>query len=233
VHQVINVADWSQQRLGYEFSSLELLDQALTHKSHSGPNNERLEFLGDAVLGFVIAAELFRQLGDGDEGLLSRMRSTLVRSETLAEIGADLNVGDLLKLGSGESRSGGHQRRSLMADAVEAVLGAVYLDGGFSAVQTVIRRLYAERLEELPDPDDLKDPKTRLQEYLQGIGIELPHYSVKSEAGPPHDRQFEIECSMPELGIQTVGEGTSRRRAEQAAAASALQTLQAEKHESP
>jgi ribonuclease-3 len=222
---VTSAANWSHRQLEYKFSDAALLDRSLTHKSRSSFNNERLEFLGDAVLGAVIADVLHQTQPEADEGALSRLRAQLVRRETLAEIAADIGLGDILKLGSGESRSGGHQRESILADTLEAVLGAAYLDGGFAAAQAVILHLFERRLGNLPDTDELKDPKTRLQENLQARTIDLPEYLVMSESGPPHNRRFVVECTIPQLDFATQGEGTSRRRAEQCAAANALELI--------
>lgn len=220
-----SAANWSHRQLDYKFSDAALLDRALTHKSRSSINNERLEFLGDAVLGAVIADVLHQTQPEADEGALSRLRAHLVRRETLAEIAVDIKLGDILELGSGESRSGGHQRESILADTLEAVLGATYLDGGFAAAQAVILHLFEQRLADLPDTDELKDPKTKLQENLQARTIDLPEYLVLSESGPPHNRRFVVECTIPQLETTAHGEGTSRRRAEQCAAAEALEQI--------
>ena len=217
--------NWSRRKLGYEFSDPNLLELALTHKSHSSANNERLEFLGDALLGAVIASALFRQEVSVDEGMLSRLRASLVRRETLAEIAGETGLGDMLRLGSGEARSGGHQRQSILADSLEAVFGAIYLDGGFTAVRRVILGLYSARLADLPRSNALKDPKTLLQESLQGQGIDVPDYIVLSEEGPPHNRMFAVACRIPSLEIETRGVASSRRRAEQIAAAKAADLL--------
>jgi ribonuclease-3 len=222
---VTSVTSWSLKYLNYEFSELAHLELALTHKSRSAANNERLEFLGDAVLGFVIAAELYQQEPSAAEGTLSRLRSTLVRGETLAQIAAETRLGDRLRLGSGEARSGGHHRESMMADGVEAVLGAVYIDGGYEAARTVILHLFANRLADLPGDEELKDPKTLLQEYLQSHAFELPVYTVLTEEGPPHARQFTVSCDIPKLSLNADGTGSSRRKAEQVAATLVMQKL--------
>ncbi len=219
-------ADWAKKKLGYTFTDPDLLQRALTHKSKAALNNERLEFLGDAVLGLVIAEALHSLKPDAHEGYLSRLRSTLVRSETLADIATDLGLGDLLRLGAGESRSGGHQRRSLMADALEAVFGAAYLDGGFAAAEALIRQLYADRLAHLPAEEELKDPKTLLQEALQAAGHELPAYTVVDESGPPHDRRFRVECRVKAHDLRQDAIAGSRRKAEQKAAARILALLE-------
>ncbi len=214
--------NWSQKYLRYEFLQPALLKQALTHRSYAAENNERLEFLGDAVLGAVIAEALHQQEEAADEGTLTRLRASLVRGETLADIAAELQLGNRLLLGGGEARTGGHQKRSFLEGGLEAVFGAVFLDGGFAAVRAVILQIFAPRLATLPAFDQLKDPKTQLQELLQARAISLPVYTVLSEEGPPHDRQFEVMCTIDPLKIDTKGRSSSRRRAEQAAAAKAF-----------
>lgn len=226
------LGDWAGKHLGYDFSDPDLLERALTHKSRSPANNERLEFLGDAVLGLVIADELYQAEPDADEGHLSRLRSRLVRKDTLADVAGNMSVGDILRLGGGEARSGGHQRRSLMADALEALYGAIYIDGGYAAARRVILQHYAPWLEHLPDVEELKDPKTLLQEALQSEGMGLPQYVVTRESGPPHDRHFEVRCVIDERGIDVAGDGRSRRRAEQRAAKLALVRLADSSHAS-
>ena len=216
------VENWSHKYLRYEFSQPALLEQALTHRSYATNNNERLEFLGDAVLGAVIAEALYKQENSADEGTLTRLRASLVRGETLAAIATEMQLGDRLLLGGGESRTGGHQKRSFLEGGLEAVFGAVFLDGGFAAVREVIMRIFTPRLATLPAFDQLKDPKTLLQEALQARAISLPVYTVISEDGPPHDRQFEVMCRIEQLNIETTGRSDSRRRAEQAAAAEAF-----------
>jgi ribonuclease-3 len=216
---------WSQKKLGYRFNTPELLTQALTHKSRSSLNNERMEFLGDALLGLTIAEALYTQEESLDEGGLSRLRASLVRRETLAEIAAELGLGDMLLLGGGESRSGGHHRQSIMADALEALFGAIYLDQGFAAAAQVILTVYGARLKDLPDAQDIKDAKTLLQEQLQADGLAVPDYDVLSEEGPAHSRRFTVRCSIIACGIETTGEASSRRGAEQVAAAEALERL--------
>ncbi len=213
------------ERLGHLFKNEQLLALALTHRSAVGQNNERLEFLGDGALNFIIAAELFRRRPELSEGDLSRLRATLVRGQTLAEIALELALADQLTMGEGELRSGGFQRGSIQADAVEALLGAVYLDDGFAACQRVVLGLYQSRLENLPAIDELKDPKTRLQERLQGRGRPLPQYELKGVAGKPHEQSFTVLCSLLDEQISSTGESSSRRRAEQIAAAAMLQAL--------
>ena len=216
---------WSRKQFGYQFSTDKLLELALTHKSFSSKNNERLEFLGDAVLGFVIAEALYLQETVADEGGLTRLRASLVKRETLAEIARSINLGKVMQLGVGESRAGSHQRQSILADGLEAVFGAVHIDGGYSAAKTVILRLFDERLASLPDLETLKDPKTMLQEALQAVGLPVPVYRVEHEEGPPHEREFDVSCHIEERSIRTSGRASSRRAAEQDAAAKALLLL--------
>jgi ribonuclease-3 len=216
-----------EHRIGHAFGNPALLLQALTHRSHSSPHNERLEFLGDSLLNCVIAGELYVRFADLSEGDLSRFRSNLVRQQTLAELAAGLQLGELLRLGEGEMKSGGSRRPSIMADALEALFGAVYLDAGFAAVQSVILRLYASTLEHFDPMAQGKDPKTMLQEHLQGRHIALPQYQVVATRGQAHVQRFEVECVIPELNVRTRGEGSSRRIAEQDAAKHALLALPA------
>jgi len=211
-----------ESRLRYEFRNAELLRQALTHRSHSASHNERLEFLGDSVLNCAVAALLFQRFGKLDEGDLSRVRANLVKQQSLYEIAQALNIAESLRLGEGELRSGGFRRPSILADAFEAILGAIFLDGGFEAAQTVIKRLYVPILDHI-DPRTLgKDSKTLLQEYLQGHKIALPTYTVVATHGAAHNQQFEVECTVPKLEVKVSGSGASRRAAEQAAAKKAL-----------
>ncbi len=214
-----------RSNITYEFSRPQLLERALTHRSKSGENNERLEFLGDSVLNFVVAQRLYELLPEASEGHLSRLRASLVKGSTLAEIAADLDLGKELRLGSGELKSGGHRRDSILADAVEALLGAILLDGGFEAVQDYILGLWRSRFEDLPGEESLKDPKTRLQEYLQSRGNPLPVYEVLVVSGEPHNQTFKVECRIQALEIKTEGVAGSRRRAEQEAASFALEAI--------
>jgi len=210
-------------RFGYSFRQPALLRQALTHRSHSGINNERLEFLGDSVLNCIVANLLYQRFPKLPEGDLSRLRAHLVREATLGELAVALDLGGQLLLGEGEMKSGGRRRQSVLADALEAIIGAIYLDGGFSAAEAMVARLYQDRLIDL-DPGSLgKDPKTLLQEYLQGRRIALPQYTVLATAGDAHCQTFRVECSIPVLGISTQGEGNSRRAAEQLAAQAAYE----------
>ncbi|RKU01419.1 ribonuclease III [Burkholderia sp. Nafp2/4-1b] len=211
-----------ESRLRYEFRNAELLRQALTHRSHSATHNERLEFLGDSVLNCAVAALLFQRFSKLDEGDLSRVRANLVKQQSLYEIAQALNISEGLRLGEGELRSGGFRRPSILADAFEAIIGAVFLDGGFEAAQGVIKRLYIPILDHI-DPRTLgKDAKTLLQEYLQGHKIALPTYTVVATHGAAHNQQFEVECTVPKLDVKVSGSGASRRAAEQAAAKKAL-----------
>ena len=199
--------------------------KALTHRSASKGNNERLEFLGDAFLNFSVAKRLYEFCPNDNEGDLSRLRAALVKGETLAEIGRDLGLEKHIILGEGEIRGGGSQRNSILANTVEAIIGAVLMDGGMRAVNAVVTRLFAERIQQLPEPESLKDSKTRLQEWLQRQGLPLPNYSVKSAIGPSHQRTFTVACLVPERGVESVGVGTNRRRAEQKAAAEMFSKL--------
>lgn len=217
--------DWLDKTLGYRFRDRALLNRALTHRSAGGKHNERLEFLGDAVLGMVIAEHLYRLKPDASEGDLSRLRAHLVRRETLGDIGAQIGLGRWLRLGQGEMKSGGFRRRSTLANGLEAILGAVFLDGGLESTSTIIETLFEERLRDLPDRGALKDPKTRLQEYLQARGLELPVYDVESESGDAHRRHFVMSCSVAALGLKTDAGGRSRRQAEQRAAEAMLGKL--------
>lgn len=216
-----------QQRLGRRFAKPELLSQALTHRSYGSPHNERLEFLGDGILNCVIAAALFERFPRTKEGDLSRMRASLVRQESLARLAQELGMGDMLRLGEGELKSGGFSRPSILADALEAVFGALYLDGGFEAARDAINALYAPALAALDPKAVDKDSKTLLQELLQSRRISLPKYSVVATAGAAHDQRFEVECVIAELGVRTSGSGTSRRIAEQEAAQRACEAVQA------
>jgi ribonuclease-3 len=214
-----------ESALGYRFDQSALLRQAMTHRSHSSPHNERLEFLGDSVLNCVVATRLYLHFPALKEGELSRLRASLVRQETLAEIAADLKLGDELRLGEGELKSGGFRRPSILADALEAIFGAIYLDGGFEAAQRTIESLYAERIGRI-DPDAAgKDAKTALQEWLQARRHPLPVYALLDTRGDAHAQEFEVSCVIEELGLETQGTGGSRRGAEQQAAEAALRKL--------
>jgi ribonuclease III len=212
-------------RLGYEPRDLALFVVALTHRSAEGANNERLEFLGDSVLNLLLSERLYREFPIASEGDLSRLRARLVSEEPLAEIAQAIQLGELLLLGSGELKTGGFRRQSILADAFEALCGALYLDGGLEVVRERIGPLFEARIAALPDPSTLKDAKTRLQEYLQASGRALPVYNVKRTSGEPHAQTFLVGCSIPHLQLETEGEGPSRRRAEQMAAQAALSRL--------
>jgi len=214
-----------QDALGYRFRNAATLDQALTHRSFGASHNERLEYLGDAVLNCVVAAALFRRFPSLKEGELSRLRANLVREPTLHEIAARLDVGKLVRLGEGELRSGGASRPSILADAIEAVFGAVFLDGGFGAVERVILGLVGPLIESLDLRKSGKDAKTELQEFLQGHGRPLPRYSVLATRGAAHNQTFEVECVIPDCDVRATGTGTSRRLAEQEAARRAYELL--------
>lgn len=210
------------KKLEYSFSDMSLLDEALTHRSYSSKNNERLEFLGDGILNFVIAHELFKQYPDVQEGDLSRLRANLVNKDSLAEIAGYLELGEVIRLGSGELKSGGFRRPSILADTVESIFGAVYCDGGFEFCRELIVRLYANRLALSMDLQSLKDPKTQLQELLQSRHFSLPDYQVTTITGQAHAQIFHVKCSIDKMKIEVSGEGKSRRKAEQIAAARAI-----------
>lgn len=215
-----------QKTLGYQFNNLDLLKQALTHRSASGEHNERLEYLGDAILGVVIAEALFHQFPKQNEGDLSRMRATLVRGQTLAEIAKEFTLGEVIRLGPGEMKSGGHRRESILADAVEALIGAVFLDSDIDTTKSLVLSWYQQRLHTI-SPVALKDPKTRLQEFLQGRRLPLPSYEVEATQGQAHNQTFTVSCTV-EGREAILATGTSRRKAEQAAAEQIITALQAE-----
>lgn len=209
----------------YGFKDPGLLDLALSHRSTGRLNNERLEFLGDSILNLVISARLFDLNSDSSEGDLTRLRARVVRGSTLAELAAGLKLGDYIKLGEGELKSGGFKRNSILANTLEAVFGAIYLDGGFEPCAKVIQHVCDPFIAGLPDAEELKDPKTRLQEWLQGHGHPLPEYSVLTEEGPPHRKQFLVECVSKATGTRVTGKSSSRRKAEQIAALAALDLI--------
>ena len=211
-------AGWLAEQLGVELSDPALLARALTHRSHGSVNNERLEYLGDAVLSFLVAEMLFQRYPDSSEGELSRFRASLVSGEALAATAATLDLGEQLLLGEGEMKSGGHRRATILADALEAVVGAIYLDQGIEVARRVAGRLFEAAIDTLPSASELKDPKTRLQEWLQGRGLPLPDYVVLEVSGEPHDQRFSVRCDVPALAISAIADGSSRRRAEQEAA---------------
>ena len=218
---------WVEQQLGHRFSDENLLLQALTHRSAGSRHYERLEFLGDAALGLVVAEALFQRIPQAPEGHLSRLRASLVRRSTLAAMAREAGFPDRLRLGPGELKSGGFRRDSILADALEAVLGAVFLDGGLDALRSAAIRLYGERLERLPSHETLKDPKTLLQERLQSKGLALPVYRVESVEGEDHRQRFTVSCAVDALDARSAGSGSSRRAAEQAAAESMLAQIDA------
>lgn len=222
-------ARWAEAQLRYAFNDLSLLDRALTHRSASKTNNERLEYLGDSFLNYIVAKRLFDLRPDDTEGDLSRARAALVKEETLAAVGQRLGVDAQLTLGPGELRSGGAQRAAILADAVEALLGAVLLDGGAAAAEAVVDLMFAGEIASLPDAATLKDPKTRLQEWLQGRGLSLPSYVVESVRGRDHEQTFIVACEVSEKNAHTTGQGQSRRRAEQEAARAMLAVLTGER----
>jgi ribonuclease III len=222
-------AAWVRERLRYEPRDLTLFRAALTHRSAPGANSERLEFLGDAVLNLLIAHRLYQAFPEATEGELSRLRARLVSREPLAEIAASLGVGETLQLGSGELRSGGFRRQSILADALEALCGAIFLDGGLKAVEPLITQLFAERIAALPSPEALKDPKTRLQEYLQSRSLTLPRYLILGIEGEDHVQTFKVSCEVPGLSLRVEGGGSSRRRAEQQAAQAMLEAIEAQR----
>jgi ribonuclease III len=216
---------WVRAELGYEPRDSALFRAALTHRSAPGPNNERLEFLGDAVLNLIIAHHLYAAFPQASEGDLSRLRARVVSGEPLAEVAASLKLGEALQLGSGELKTGGFRRQSILADAFEAVCGALYLDGGLAAAERVIERLFQPRIAALPAPNELKDAKTRLQEHLQSQGFTPPRYTVERVEGEAHAQTFHVVCDVPALRLSAPGRGSSRRRAEQEAAERILEGL--------
>ena len=218
-------AAWLHKSLAYTFDNDALLQRALTHRSAPGPNNERLEFLGDAVLQLVISELVFEKTKDASEGQLSRLRATLVKDTTLAELAQALGIGEHLILGSGEKKAGGHRRSSILADALEAIFGAVYLDSGLSGAREIIHTAYGDRLHELPAAADLRDPKSRLQEFLQGRKMALPDYTMQKVSGKAHEQSFDVACSIPELDAVAFGTGSTRRDAEQEAAMAMLEKI--------
>ncbi len=213
------------RQIGYQFKEREILEQALTHRSVGNPNNERLEFLGDAILGFFVADALYRKVPTAREGQLSRLRARLVKKDTLAKIAKGLALGEYLRLGAGELRSGGHARDSILADAMEAVLAAVYLDGGYLAAQEVVHNLLRTHLRNLSVDSQEKDPKTCLQEYLQARRLALPMYTILEVSGEHHAQRFEVECKVADLEVSCRGRGSSRKEAEQDAASRVLEEL--------
>lgn len=215
-----------EERLGYRFADPALLDRALRHRSAGKDNNERLEFLGDAVLSLVIAEFLSERFPSAREGELSRMRSTLVKGVTLAKLAREFALGDYVLLGSGELKSGGHRRDSILADVVEALIGAIYTEAGFDVARQCVRTWFDARIDKIAPGEALKDPKTRLQEFLQAKGAALPEYELVDQSGQPHNQIFEVRCSTRLGGKIVTASATSRKKAEQAAAQQMLQLLQ-------
>ncbi|MCF6190267.1 MAG: ribonuclease III [Cocleimonas sp.] len=199
--------------------------QALTHRSANGKHNERMEFLGDSVLGLIITSALYNQQPNASEGYLSRLRASLVNENTLAEIANELSLGDFLRLGAGELKSGGFRRKSILSDTLEAVIGSVYLEKGMDAATDFVLKIYTNRLEQLPSENDLKDPKSRLQEILQSRGYEIPQYELISTTGDAHRQVFTAECEIEKLDIKTKGVASSRRKAEQQSAQNAYEVV--------
>ena len=215
-----------ETRLGYQFVQADLLKRAITHRSAASRHNERLEFLGDSILSLVIAEALYHRFPEVSEGDMSRMRATLVREKTLAELAREFDLGEYLILGPGELKSGGFRRESILADTVEAIIGAIYLDAGMDAIRDLLLRWYAQRLEEIRPGVEQKDPKTRLQELLQGRRKPLPNYAVVRVKGEAHNQEFTVQCEIDGLQDAIVGSGSSRRKAEEAAAGRALEQLE-------
>lgn len=216
------------QRIGYTFKDEELLQTALTHRSARSNNNERMEFLGDSILSYLISIELYQRFPEATEGELSRLRASLVKGETLGKIASELELGDYLVMGSGELKSGGYRRSSTMADAFEAIIGAVYLDGGLEAASNYIKRFFTGRLDKCDPNKAKKDPKTRLQELMQSRSQPLPEYEIAETHGKAHNQTFKVSCKVDGIDLLFYGSGTSRRKAEQDAAAAALEVLENE-----
>ena len=212
------------RRIGYQFADAGLLVEALTHRSASRINNERFEFLGDSLLGLIVGESLFRSYPAADEGQLTRERARLVKRETLAALARELDLGSLLRLGEGELKSGGWRRESILANALEALVAAVYLDGGMAACESSVAAIYNDWLTAASPHDNVKDAKTRLQEYMQAKKLDVPEYTIVEVTGAPHEQEFTVRCSVAHLEA-IVGTGSSRRRAEQAAATLALEKL--------
>ena len=218
--------------IAYQFQQIELLELALTHRSFNGThNNERLEFLGDSILNFIIGEALFQKFPQAREGQLSRLRASLVKGVTLTKVAKQLELGPCLRLGPGELKSGGHRRDSILADAVEAIIGAVYLDGGMTESKQLVLNWFQQRLDGITLEDTTKDNKTRLQELLQARKLELPDYDIVDVSGKSHAQKFEVSCNVPELSLTATAEGQSRRQAEQIAAGKILAVLEGENND--
>lgn len=214
-----------QKKLGYQFTNLDYLKQALTHRSAAAFNNERLEFLGDSILNFAIGKALYEKFPKSDEGELSRMRAALVKEQTLAIIARQFELGEYLKLGAGELKSGGHRRESILSDCVEALIAAIYLDSGIDNALERVYYWYQELLAQIKPGEAQKDPKTRLQEFLQGRRLKLPEYEVIEIKGEAHNQSFKVSCKVENLSEVVIGQGTSRRKAEQHAAEQVIEKL--------
>ncbi|MGP1924009.1 MAG: ribonuclease III [Arsenophonus sp. NEOnobi-MAG3] len=231
-----SLIEWSEQKeikqlqrkLGYTFKQIKLLKQTLTHRSASSSHNERLEFLGDSILSFVIANDLYHRFPKVDEGDMSRMRATLVRGNTLAELAREFDLGECLRLGPGELKNGGFRRESILADTIEALIGSIFLDSHIQMTEQIVLAWYNSRLIEISPGNKQKDPKTRLQEYLQGRHLSLPSYLVTQVCGEAHDQEFTIHCQVSGIKEVVEGVGSSRRKAEQVAAEQALKILDLE-----
>ena len=226
-----DLVSWVEQSFGHVFKTPALCEAALTHRSAGADHNERLEFLGDSILNCAVARLLFDAHPLADEGALSRLRASLVSGDTLAQIAGDLGLGEHLRLGSGELKSGGFRRASILADALEAILGAIFLDSGFAPAAAAVAKIIGPKMSDLPTADALKDPKTRLQEVLQARGLALPTYTLTAVGGNPHAQSFTVTCEVPVFRVAAVGEGASRRRAEQLAAAKVIDLLPSELRE--
>jgi ribonuclease-3 len=225
LRQQDDLSAWVERTFGHVFTTPGLCITAVTHRSAGADHNERLEFLGDSILNCAVARLLFDAHPLADEGALSRLRASLVSGDTLAQIAGDLGLGEYLRLGQGELKSGGFRRASILADALEAILGAIFLDSGFDAAAAAVARIMRPKMSDLPAADALKDPKTRLQEVLQARGLALPTYTLTAVGGDPHAQSFTVTCDVPVFGVAAVGEGASRRRAEQLAAAKVIALL--------
>lgn len=216
---------WVERHFGHRFTRPALCEAALTHRSAGGEHNERLEFLGDSVLNLSVARVLYQVHANANEGDLSRLRASLVSGASLAQVAAELGLGEHLRLGAGELKSGGFRRASILADALEALIGAIFLDADFEVAGRSVERILGARLQSLPSAAELKDPKTRLQEMMQGKGLAVPTYTLTAVEGDAHARSFTVSCQVPVFGLSTVAEGVSRRRAEQLAAAKLIALL--------
>jgi ribonuclease-3 len=211
---------------GYQFRQANLLEQALTHRSYSRQlNNERLEFLGDSILNLIISNHIYERFTAADEGDLSRIRASLVKEETLAQVARQINLGDYIHLGGGELKSGGFRRASILSDALEALIGAIYLDSDYAQTEAAVLQLYQQQLQSVDAGANLRDPKTRLQEYLQANKNNLPGYRVEQITGKSHDQVFTVSCKLDDLALQSNGKGSSRKKAEQQAAQKILDKL--------